>query len=408
MGIGGLHATSASNRLRKLRRFVTRLINRTFVVLFFANTFQSLSFFLFVHFPRFVEELGGSEVVIGFLVGATAVSSIAARPVIGPAADRRGRRPLILLGFAINIVAIAAYFAVEGLGVWITAIRILHGIGEATLFTTLFTLAADIVPADRRTQALTLFGVSGVGQIAFGGIIGDWALASGGFDRLFGLALIFAVAGLLLVLAVPATPASTHLPRPSFFAASRNPRLIPIWVATLVFSLGLTPYFAFLATFVSETGLGSVGGFFAAYAFVAVGLRLMLSWLPDRVGPKRVLFASFACLASGLMLLGLVSTDRGILLAGALCGMGHGFIFPILYAMTIDRAKPENRGSAMALYTGLFDVAAFVGAPALGFVIQQAGYPSMWITSAAVVAVGAAIFAGLDRRPSVTVPGAAG
>lgn len=380
---------------------MSRLINRTFVALFLANTFQSLSFFLFVHFPSFVQELGGGEVVIGFLVGATAVSSILARPVIGQATDRRGRRPLILAGFAINIVAISAYFTVESLGVWITVIRIMHGIGEATLFTTLFTLAADIVPADRRTQALTLFGVSGVGQIAFGGIIGDWALASGGFDRLFGLALLFVVLGLVLMLGVREPSTAANAESPGFFAASRNRRLIPIWVATLVFSLGVTPYFAFLATFVTEVGFGTVGGFFGTYALVAVGLRLALSWLPDRVGAKRVLFVSFGALASGLAILGASSGGTGLLIAGALCGMGHGFVFPILYALTIDRAKPENRGSAMALYTGLFDVAAFLGAPTLGWLIQGAGYQAMWFTSAAIVAGGAALFARMDRRVPV-------
>jgi len=382
---------------------VSRLITRTFIALFLANTFQSLSFFLFVHFPSFVQELGGGEVVIGFLVGATAVSSILARPVIGQATDRRGRRPLILAGFIINIVAISAYFTVEGLGVGITAIRILHGIGEATLFTTLFTLAADIVPADRRTQALTLFGVSGVGQIAFGGIIGDWALATGGFDRLFGLALLFVVLGLVLMIPVEEPPSTFSEASPGFFAASRNRRLIPIWIATLVFSLGVTPYFAFLATFIPEVGFGTVGGFFASYAIVAVGLRLMLSWLPDRVGPKRVLFVAFGSLAGGLALLGLATSSAGILVAGALCGMGHGFIFPILYAMTIDRAKPENRGSAMALYTGLFDVAAFIGAPTLGWVIQGAGYTTMWVSAALVVVIGALVFARMDSRVPAAV-----
>ena len=146
---------------------------------------------------------------------------------------------------------------------------------------------------------------------------------------------------------------------------------------------------------------GTVGGFFAAYAAVAVGLRLLLSWLPERIGPKRVLYASFGSLAAGLFVLGDVTTATGVLIAGALCGMGHGFIFPILYAMTIDRAKPENRGSAMALYTGLFDVAAFVGAPALGAVIQAAGYDVMWPTAAAVVALGVVVFARMDRRMAV-------
>ena len=74
---------------------------------------------------------------------------------------------------------------------------------------------------------------------------------------------------------------------------------------------------------------------------------------------------------------------------------------PVAVVTSPSTNKPENRGSAMALYTGLFDVAAFVGAPALGAVIQAAGYDVMWPTAAAVVALGVVVFARMDRRMAV-------
>ncbi len=267
------------------------------------------------------------------------------------------------------------------------------------LFTALTTLAADYVPAARRTQGLALFGISGLMPIALGGVIGDVVLDRWDYDALFLTAMVFAAASMLLSLPVrdvarDATDDGEGAP--SFFSALRRPALRPLWWITFVFSIALTGYFAFLKTYVDESGNGSVGSFFATYAITAITLRAVGGWLPDRYGAKIVLYPALAVFASGFAVLGLASSDTGVAIAGVLCGAGHAYLFAITYALIVERSRPSELGSAVSIFTGLFDVGTLLGGPALGLIIGLSGYTAMFLAAGAWVIAGAVFFAMAD------------
>jgi MFS family permease len=376
------------------------LLTRTFALCAAANFAQGLSFNLFLHFPGYLAALGADEVRIGFIFGLTAFAAIVARPPVGRAMDRRGRRGVILMGGALNVLACALYLGVTSIGPAIYAIRILHGLAEALLFTSLFTLAADLVPAARRTQGLAWFGVSGMLPVALAGLLGDLLLARFDFSALFAAA--FALALLSFVFSLPlrevVAPAGPREPSRGFLAALGQRDLLPLWWIGTVFSIGVASVFTFTKTFVMETGIGSVGGFFSAYSGAALAVRLGAGGLPDRVGPKRVLQPSLAILCLGLAALAAASTPAHVLLAGLCCGVGHGFVFPILFGMVVTRAREPERGSALAIFTALFDAGVLVGGPSFGALIRTAGYPATFATAALWIAGGSVVFALVDRR----------
>ncbi len=375
-----------------------KLLSRPFVLASLATFTHSMAFALFIHFPGFLEDLGATEIVIGLIVGFAAVASIIVRPLVGRLMDTRGRRPLILFGNSLNVVALLLYLTVEQIDGWVYAIRIVHGLSEAILFTVLFTFAADWVPEQKRTQGLALFGVSGMLPIALAGVLGDVVLNRWDFDVFFLVATGFALASLLLSIPLRDAPHLAEQPPARGFVESiTGVHLLPLWWITFVFSFVLTAYFTFLKTFVNETGVGSVGLFFAFYAGTAIILRLALGWVPDRIGPKRALMPAMLFLAAGLVVLSGATTDSAVAVAGVLCGTGHGYTFPILYALTVTRARVAERGAAMAVYTGLFDVGTLVGGPILGVTIRWFSYQSMFLTAAGFVVVGLGLFAFWDR-----------
>jgi len=359
-----------------------------------VSLFGGLAFFLFVHFPRYIEDLGGSEVEIGLIIAATALAAIVIRPQIGREMDRRGRRPVILTGGVTNIAVLLLYLTVNSLGPWVYVVRVIHGFAEAMLFASIFTYAADILPDRNRTQGLALFGISGMLPIALGGLLGDFILEQRDFQALFMTSVIFAVVAFAISAFLPEVvePAGKH-GRVSFLAPLRQRDLLPIWWLTVAFSVALAAYFTFLATFVDEFGIGTVGGFFAAYSATAIFLRLTTSWLPDRYGPKKVLYPALILFASGFVVLAGATSDGAVLLAGVLCGAGHGYAFPILYAMSFGRAEVTNRGSASAIFTGLFDVGALIGGPVFGWLIAAFSYKTMFLVAAAWVLIGGLVFA---------------
>jgi len=376
------------------------LFTRSFVLVSLANLLQGLSFFLFIHLPSYLTDLGAGEVQVGIIVGVTAIASIAVRPVIGPILDTGGRRPVILFGGLLNTLAVALYLTVNSLGPWLYAVRILHGIAEATMFTALFTYGADIVPASRRTEGLALFGVSGLLPIALGGVIGELVLRWGNFHALFLAAAGFGLAALAMALTLPEPSHGTEpgSERVGFVRSVIRPNLLPIWLITATFSMVLSGYFTFLRTFVDETGIGSVGLFFATYAGTAITLRILFARLPERIGERKVLFPALFALVAGFLVLARADSATYLAVAGVLCGTGHGYAFPILYGFTVTRASAEDRGSVLAFFTALFDVGTLLGGPILGAIITWFGYSTMYVTAAVILTAGIAVYATWDRR----------
>jgi len=377
-----------------------RLLTRPFALCFVANLLQGLAFNLFLHFPGFLKGLGASELEIGAITALTAVAAIALRPATGRAMDRRGRRVVILVGGVVNVAAVSLYLTVVSIGPWLYFVRIAHGLAEALLFSSLFTYAADHVPAARRTQGLALFGVSGMLPISLAGTLGDWLLPRHGYAALFLCSLGLALASLLSSLPLRDGPRPELQPgAPVGFRAALGQRdLLPLWLLGTSFSVALTAFFVFIKTFVDATGIGTVGGFFTAYTGSALALRLFLGWLPDRAGPKRVLVLALLALIVGFAALARARSGFDVALAGFLCGIGHGFTFPILFGLVVSRAPEANRGASLAIFTALFDLGVLVGGPAFGAVIERFGYTAMFRAGAGVTAAGLAAFLLWERQ----------
>ncbi|HEY3351663.1 MAG TPA: MFS transporter, partial [Polyangia bacterium] len=349
------------------------LLTRPFLLAFAAYFLHSLSFNLFLHLPGFVRSIGADEVTIGLIYGATGLTAVLARPALGRAMDVYGRRGVFLAGGVLNAVICALYLTVHAPGSWLYTVRIIHGLAEAMLFTSLFAFAADIVPATRRIEGLAIFGISGMLPLSLGGLLGDLLLARWGFAQVFEAATLLAAVGLALTLPLadaPPAPGAEAAPPRGLLAAGRQRDLLPLWFIGTVFSTAVAAHFTFLKTYVMTVGFGSVGLFFTLYSLAAVGLRLVGASLPDRIGPKRALVPALAVLAAGLWLLATGRSAAAVAAAGVLCGLGHGYTFPILLGMVVSRARPAERGAALAIFTALYDLGSLIGSPVLGLVIR--------------------------------------
>ena len=372
-----------------------RLLTRPFVLASAANLLQGMSFFAFVHLPRRLEELGANEVKIGLLVSAAAMASLLVRPAVGRQMDRKGRRLPILVGGALNLAVVPLYLTVGALDAWLVAIRVLHGVASAITFTALATYGADQVPEARRTQGLALFGASSLVPMAVGGWVGDVTLAAGGFSALFLTSAGFAAAALAISfglterrLALAAAPRGG-----GFRRALVRPQLLPLWFLAFNLALVLTGYFTFMRTFIDDTGVGSLSAFFAAYAGMAVLTRTVGGSLPDRVGRRRVFYPALGAIALGFLAVALAASNGAMVAAGVLSGAGLGYAFPILFSLVVERSTTEERGSAMAAFTAVFDAGTLAGSPTLGWVIHQFGYPTMFAGAAVWMAGAALVFA---------------
>jgi MFS family permease len=376
-----------------------RLLTRGFVLAGAANFLHSLALHTYLHLPGFLDELGADELVIGIVIAVMSVTAIGSRPGIGRLMDRRGRKVAIVAGGVVNLATGLLYLTVDSIGPWLGVVRVIHGVGHALIFSSLFTYAADIIPASRRAEGIALFGISGMLPVSVGGVLGDLILEHADYSSLFLGIAGSALVGLLLSLPLDESrPTSSGSSERSYRATVGTPELRPLWFMTLMTGIGMASYFVFLKTFVLETGLGTVGGFFTAYAWSAILLRIFAGRLPEHFGLRRTLMPALISLGAGIAVLGSSTSATWVYVAGVLCGTGHGYAFPILNALVVERARASERGTAVSVYTALFDLAVLVGGPSLGAAVRLGSYKTMFSIASALLLLSMLIFWTWDRR----------
>jgi MFS family permease len=179
--------------------------------------------------------------------------------------------------------------------------------------------------------------------------------------------------------------------------------LFELWLMSGAFFFAMAGVFVFFKAWVLTTGFGTLGGFFTIYMLTAILLRLLLGWVPDRIGLLRVVGPSLLCFATGMALLGGASQLWQVVFAAVLCGIGHGFGFPVLLSLVTERARPAERGTAIAIFAAIDECAVLLAGPALGLTAQALGYRGMFLAAGGVLAVAVLVFAGhigfnRDRR----------
>ena len=152
--------------------------------------------------------------------------------------------------------------------------------------------------------------------------------------------------------------------------------------------------FVFFKIWVLATVLGTLGGFFTTYTLTAILLRLLLGWVPDRVGAQRMGVPSQLCFAAGVATHAGASQHWHEVLAAVLCGTGHGYGFPVLMSLITERTRPAERGAAITIFAAIDEGAVLVAGPVLGLTADAMGYGGMFIVAAGVLTAAALAFAG--------------
>src|SRR5438270_752308 len=131
----------------------------------------------FILLPLHITSLGGTEVEVGVIMGLYNAIGIVCQPLVGPWVDALGRRPFMLLGVGLALVAALLAAAVPEIGV-LALVRVLQGLAFSCFFVANYSYVIDLVPTAPRGWALGFYGVAGLGGAAiavrvFGGRLSD-------------------------------------------------------------------------------------------------------------------------------------------------------------------------------------------------------------------------------------------
>lgn len=366
--------------------------------LFIAAILQELTFALLIHFPGYLSELGATEALIGILYSASAIVSLVFRPMLGRILDLTHRRTVLLVSGMLNITILLLLITTTVWGPFLWVLFLAARTVQVALFTTTLTYGADTIPMGVRTQGLAIFGLSGLIPIAIAGYLGDVVIALSGFTGLFWVAAVFGGVSWLIVWTLPTFPVRGHQPRRSFWRAVAQRNLVPIWFAAFLFFLGVESLFTFTRTYVDVRQVGSAGLFFGIYGGSAAITRIFGGSRFDSLPHRKVLVAAISAFGLGMVLMAVAQTALFLAAAAFVLGTAHGTAFPLLSSEVVNRARIAERGSAMATFTSIADMALLFGAPAIGFLIDGFDYTLALTVGGVSLVVGILVYWLWDRR----------
>jgi len=353
--------------------------------------------------PLIQERTGASDAGVGLALAAYAVPIALLSLPLGRAADRVGRRALLILGLLLVAAGSVLIAESRSLELLILA-RAIQGVGSAASWISALALVSDTAPPGRRGEsigaALAATGVGSIAGPALGGVAADLL----GYEAPF-----LIVAGFALGLLCAAT---ALLPRGVRRTAPAAPALAVVmrtlrtgsagWAAaiTLVSAavLGLVEVVAPLDL---DARLGLSASAIGLLFAVSIAVDAAASPLGGRWGDRRGRFipavAGMAVTAISIALLAVLPGVVGAVIGLAVYGAGFALAFaasvPWLDEVFDERERGLGYGVQNVLYAGGYAVGPVIG----GWFLELSGADFAYLVTAGAIAVGTLLL--VFRRP---------
>lgn len=342
--------------------------------------------------------------------------------VAGRLADRIGRKPLLLLGWAVALPIPFMIILAPSWG-WVVAANVLLGMNQGFAWTMTVTSKIDLVGPRNRGFALGINEFSGYLGVSVGGFIGG-ALGGAYGLRVAPFVFVFAVVVVTLLVAwlfvretIPyarleaLTQRSQGAPSPNGEGAQPLPSLGAIFALTTwgdralaaVSQAGLVEKFTdtlawgLFPLYFARQGLSlpAIGALVAVYTGSWAVLQIYTGRLTDRIGRKWPIVGGMWLAAVGIVVVTLSHGVAGWAGGALLMGVGMALLYPTLLASVSDVARPRWRGTSLGVYRLWRDGGYAVGGVAIGLVADRFGLLAGFWFCAALMALSGLIVATL-------------
>lgn len=334
-------------------------------------------YFLLPTLPVYaVNVLDANKNQVGYIIGVYALAALLIRPFCGFALDAYGRRSVYLWALAIFTLLMASYHFAANFYL-LLLIRVFHGFTWGTITTGGSTIAADLIPENRRAEGIGYFGMAMAFSIALAPYAGDLIMGQNNFQDLFTVAAVVSIASLILALMIKMPnikTGETKLSLSKMFEKRVN-RL------ALVMFMGAFPYAAiisFISIYSDELGIQQGGLFFIFMALGVILARIFVGKVMDNRGPNGLVLFGLLVTVAGLFMMSTVNSFWPLMITGVLVGIGNGIIMPTVQTMALNMVPIERRGAANATFFSAVDLGIGAGSIALGYIAEYFGIALMF------------------------------
>lgn len=341
--------------------------------------------------PEVAQSFGVTIPQAGYLVSGYAMGVVVGAPIVAIATAGLPRKTALLALMAVFLAGNLGCALAPSYGLLMAA-RILTAFAHGAFFGIGAVVARDLVPREKRTQAVSLMfaglTLANVLGVPLGTALGQEA---GWRSTFWAVVVIGLAAGLAIQLCVPdGLPGTRGRLISEFRALGRWPVLRPMLISTLS-SVSFFTVFTYVTPFLTGvtgfTPQGVTGVLFAAGTGLTVG-NLLGGHLADR-GPMATIIGSFLGIVAALLVLAAVAHHP--VLTVAVVVLWSGLVFALVSPLQIwvVEAASDAPNLASTLNQGAFNLGNAAGAWIGGTALTLgAGYGQLPLIAAAVSLAG--------------------
>jgi MFS family permease len=352
-----------------------RIYTFHFIMLCLSNALFSASFnMLLPELPAYLSRMGGEDYK-GYILALFTLMAGLSRPFSGKLTDTIGRVPVMIFGSVVCVICSLLYPLVSSVGAFLL-LRFFHGFSTGFKPTGTSAYVSDIVPSNRRAEAMGMVGLFSTIGLAMGPAIGGYITSIWDIHLMFQVSAAFAL--LSVVILVGGMKETLQQKQPFTLAAlkiSRHEIFEPLVIAPVIICfltyLSYGVLFTIIPDFSAYLGIQNKGLFFTFFTASSIGIRLLAGKVSDKFGRVPILKISSVTMAIAIFILAIAHTPALMLTAAVIYGIAVGLNSPAITAWTVDLGDPRYKGRALATMYIAMEAGIGLGAYLSAFVYHN-------------------------------------
>lgn len=323
--------------------------------------------------PVLLNQIGGKE-YNWLIIPTFAIIALICRPFSGKIADSAGRVFVMALGALVTTLACGFYIFIPVVFLFF-ANRAFHGFCAGFTPTGFTAYADDVVPLEKRGEAMGIVGICNNVGNALGWVIGSKCTNLFGLDTMFIISAILGLISFFMFITLEETVQNKQKFSYKMFKINKDELfekrvIVPgIILLLTVFSSGAI--LALIADFTNSIGIKNKGMYMGIYIVSSLIVRFMAGRWSDKYGRKSIALIGAFVVSISMLVLAYTHEIYMYTLSSVLFGVGFGLISPSLFAWAVDLSLPGLKGKAVGTLFIFLEIGIIVGSSFTGLLYNN-------------------------------------
>ena len=369
--------------------------------------------------PVYAKELGASGVWLGLTFSVFAIVQTFVGPFAGRLSDRYGRKPFIVAGLLIYLIAALGYLSAQSF-YQVIAFRAFSGLGTSLIFSVARAYVGDMTPKGQEGRWLGVFATADIIGFGTGPLLAGVLREVVGFRSVFvAMAAMMALSAFILMWWLPRHSPAEVLRRAHLAGGGEREQQTPFAVALKdrlvlavtahqgLLSLAMGASFSFLALRL-EDGLG-VGPMLIGLAFatqdITGGLAQPLFGRMADTYNRRVLVAVGLLINAALLACVGIVPSYGLMVLLLFAMGASGAVSQVAAgAVQVVAGRRVGMGTVLGLGSASNGLGIVIGSVVSGIIVDIQGLAAAFFLGGAIMAAGVPVFLFLTRGVATSEP----